>query len=303
MRRIHADLLLVSAAVIWGFAFLFQKSAMAHVGPLQFVAARAVVASLALAPLAIHEMRSGCVRWAAVWHPAALAGLAFFAGAALQQGGLVTATVTNTGFLTALYVVVTPFIAWALLGRRPPALIWFAVALCFAGTWLLGGGTLAAFSRGDALVACSALFWALHVVLVGRAGALGRPVAFTTVQFVVVAGLGMVLAPVFEDVAVAKLADAWIEIAYVGLLSSALTFTLFSIALRYTTPTEATIIVSTETLFAAFGAWLVLGERLPLVGWGGAGLILMATMLVQMAPARSAEPDAAGAKPARDVPG
>ena len=153
------------------------------------------------------------------------------------------------------------------------------------------------------MVACSALFWALHVVLVGRAGALGRPVAFTTVQFVVVAGLGMVLAPVFEDVAVAKLADAWIEIAYVGLLSSALTFTLFSIALRYTTPTEATIIVSTETLFAAFGAWLVLGERLPLVGWGGAGLILMATMLVQMAPARSAEPDAAGAKPARDVPG
>ena len=303
MRRIHADLLLVSAAVIWGFAFLFQKSAMAHVGPLQFVAARAVVASLALAPLALHEMRSGGVRWTAVWPPATLAGLAFFAGAALQQGGLVTATVTNTGFLTALYVVVTPFIAWALLGRRPPALIWFAVALCFAGTWLLGGGTLAAFSRGDALVACSALFWALHVVLVGRAGALGRPVAFTMVQFVVVAGLGMVLAPVFEDVAVAKLADAWVEIAYVGLLSSALTFTMFSIALRYTTPTEATIIVSTETLFAAFGAWLVLGERLPLVGWGGAGLILMATMLVQMAPARSAEPDAAGAKPARDVPG
>lgn len=287
MRRIHADLLLVAAAAIWGFAFLFQKSAMANIGPLQFVAARAVVASLALLPLALREMRSSGVGWRGVLQAACPAGCAFFAGAALQQWGLVTATVTNTGFLTALYVVVTPFIAWAIIGQRPSPAVWASVALSFAGTWLLGGGTLAAFSKGDALVALSAAFWALHIVLVGRAGPLGRPITFTTLQFVVVAALGLTSAPVFETVSVAGLASAWIEIAYVGLLSSALTFTMFSIALRHTAPSEATIIVSTETLFAAFGAWLYLGERLPLAGWAGAGLILAATLVVQMAAARS----------------
>ncbi|MEZ5816281.1 MAG: DMT family transporter [Hyphomicrobiaceae bacterium] len=286
MHRLHADLLLLTAAAIWGFAFLFQKSAMEHVGPIQFVASRAVVASFALAPLAYREMRGGGVRWLQVWPAALLAGGAFFIGALLQQWGLVTATVTNTGFLTALYVVITPFIAWGLLGRRPGGLVWLAVALSFAGTWLLGGGTLSAFSSGDRLVALSAAFWALHVVLVGRAGPLGRPVAFTTLQFVVVAGLGMLVAPLFETVTVTGLAAAWREIAYVGLLSSALTFTLFSIALRYTEPSEATIIVSTETLFAAFGAWLLLGERLPWLGWAGAGLILVAAMIVQLAPQR-----------------
>jgi len=303
MRRIHADLLLLVAAAIWGFAFLFQKSAMAHLGPVAFVAARAVVASLALLPLAIHEMRDRRVPWTSVWPAATTAGVAFFTGAVLQQWGLVTASVTNTGFLTALYVVVTPFIAWGLLGRRPPAIVWAAVVLSFCGTWLLGGGSLAAFSFGDALVALSAVFWALHVVLVGRAGLLGRPVAFTMLQFVVVATCGLSLAPLVETITLEKLADAWVEIAYVGLLSSALTFTLFSIALRYTEPSQATIIVSTETLFAAFGAWLILGERLPLIGWAGAGLILFATLLVQIAPqwrprsGRSTTP-----KPATETP-
>lgn len=304
MRRIHADLLLLSAAAIWGFAFLFQKSAMTHVGPVQFVAARAVVASLALAPLALAEMRGGDVAWARVWRAAATAGLAFFTGAVLQQWGLVTATVTNTGFLTALYVVVTPFIAWGMLGRRPPALVWLAVISSFAGTWLLGGGTLASFSGGDALVALSAAFWALHIVLVGRAGSIGRPIAFTMAQFVVVGSAGLIMAPLFETVTAEGLAAAWIEIAYVGLLSSALTFTLFSIALRHTGPTEATIIVSTETLFAAFGAWWILGERLPLIGWAGALLILGATLLVQLAPKRQTESDTlASSERARDVSG
>ena len=303
MRRIHADLLLLLAAAIWGFAFLFQKSAMAHLGPVAFVAARAVVASLALLPLALIEMRDRRVPWASVWPAAATAGAAFFTGAVLQQWGLVTASVTNTGFLTALYVVVTPFIAWGLLGRRPPVVVWAAVLLSFCGTWLLGGGSLASFSSGDALVALSAVFWALHVVLVGRAGALGRPVAFTMLQFVVVAACGLALAPVVETISLDKLADAWVEIAYVGLLSSALTFTLFSIALRYTEPSQATIIVSTETLFAAFGAWLILGERLPLIAWAGAGLILFATLLVQLAPRRKRPIEkAVAAEPARETP-
>jgi drug/metabolite transporter (DMT)-like permease len=84
------------------------------------------------------------------------------------------------------------------------------------------------------------------------------------------------------------LRGAALDIAYVGLLSSALTFTLLTVALQYTPPSEAAVIVSMETVFAALAAYLLLGERLPAIGWAGAALILTATLLLQLAPALSA---------------
>jgi drug/metabolite transporter (DMT)-like permease len=284
MRRLHADLVLLACAAIWGFAFLFQKSAMEHVGPFAFIAARSLVACLALAPLVVREAQAiSTPGWAGLAMPSLVAGLAFFAGASFQQIGIITATITNTGFLTALYVVITPFVAWGLMGGRPSPVIWLAAAISFVGTWLLGGGTLTAFSRGDTLVAVSAAFWALHVVLLGRASMLGSPATFTALQFAVVglSGLGCCLA--FETVNTAALLRATPDIAYVGLLSSALTFTVFTVALRSTQPAEAAIIVSTETLFAALSAYAVLGERLSPIGWMGASAILAASLLVQLA--------------------
>ena len=163
MHRIHADVLLLACAAVWGFAFLFQKSAMAHIGPLLFVAARGLVAALVLVPLAVIEhRRSQAPLGTRIITISGLAGSAFLAGAFLQQSGIKTASVTNTGFLTALYVVATPFISFALTGRAIAPAVWAAVALSFAGTWLLGGGTLEGFGCGDLLVALSALFWALH---------------------------------------------------------------------------------------------------------------------------------------------
>lgn len=286
MRRLHADLILLFAAAVWGLAFVFQKTAMSHIGPLLFIGARAGVAALALAPVALVEhRRSGSpVPWRELVPVSALGGLAFFLGAALQQAGLVTASVTNTGFLTALYVIVTPFAAW-LWHRKPPStLIWPAVALSFAGTWALGGGSVEGFGIGDALVAFSAIFWSAHVVIVGASGRHARPVAFTALQFVVVAALGLAGAALFEQVTLAGIRAAAVEIAYVGLLSSALTFTLLAVALRHTPPSEAAVLVSTETLFAALAGALLLGDRLSPLGWIGAGLIFAAILLVQLGP-------------------
>jgi len=286
MRRLHADLLLLLAAAIWGLAFVFQKSAMGHIGPLLFIGCRALVAASALAPLAWLEGRRGgsAVPPARLVGIGALGGVAFFLGAAFQQSGIVTASVTNTGFLTALYVVATPFMAWGWHGARPGAAVFVAVALSFAGTWALGGGALAGFGPGDLLVAISAIFWAAHVVIVGVAGRHARPVAFTALQFVVVSALGFSGALLTEHVTLAGVLAAAPEIAYVGLLSSALTFTLLAVALRYTPPSEASVLVSTETLFAALAGALLLGERLAPINWVGAGLILAAILLVQLVP-------------------
>ena len=288
MTRIRADLLLLACAAIWGFAFLFQKSAMSHIGPLTFVAARGLLAAAVLAPLAILEHRNSKI---AVSKPFVItgifAGCAFVIGSFLQQAGLKTASVTNTAFLTALYVVATPFISYAFTRHIISPLIWSAVGLSYAGTWLLGGGTLGGLGVGDWLVAACAFFWALHLVIAGFAAPMGRSVLFSVIQFLVVGITALIGALLFETITLETLRAAAPDILYVGVLSTALTFTILTFALRATSPTEAAIIVMTETLFAAFGAWLILNEKLTLVSWTGAGAILLAAIIVQLQQVRS----------------
>lgn len=283
MARLNADIALLFAAAVWGVAFVFQKSAMDHIGPLAFIAARGAVAALALLPLALREGRRTTSAGDAGFVTIAVSGgLFFFIAAWLQQEGLRTASVTNTGFLTALYVVFTPFVAWGWSGKIPNHIVWPAAALSAVGTWLLGGGTLSAFSRGDALVALSALFWATHVVVTGRASPYGRPIAFTAIQFATVSAMALFASALLEQTTLAGLRAAAIDIAYVGLLSSALTFTILTVALQHTPPSEAAVIVSTETVFAAAAAYLLLGERLGPTGWIGAAFIMGAILLLQV---------------------
>jgi drug/metabolite transporter (DMT)-like permease len=291
MTRITADLLLLLAAAIWGLAFYFQKAAMTDIGPFLFIAARGAIAALALAPLALLELRHlkrdagrPAIDYSGLIKLGLTGGLFFFLGAALQQTGLLTATVTNAGFLTGLYVIITPFIVWMTAGRAPRSVVWTAVAMAFIGTWALGGATVGGLSQGDVLIAICAVFWAIHIVVTSQSPRFGAPVAFNCIQFAVVATIATVIAILFEPISVDALARASGAILYVGLLSSALTFTLLAMAMKHTPASEAAVLVSMETLFAALAGALLLGERLTPVGWFGAGLLFSATLLVQLAP-------------------
>jgi drug/metabolite transporter (DMT)-like permease len=278
--------MLVAIAAIWGLAFVFQKTAMDHVGPYTFLALRAVIAALILAPIALFYENGNRPQRpnAAFWLIAIAGGFTFFVGGILQQIGLVTATVTNTGFLTGLYVVITPLLMWLVLSRPPGIIIWIAVALAFAGTWMLGGGTVGGFSWGDWLVVFSSFFWASHMLVIEHSGRHARPIAFTAIQFAVVALVSGIGALLLETPSIDTLLAAAPEIVYVGVLSSALTFTLLAVAMRHTNAAEATIIVSTETVFAAIAAVLLLSERLEWIGWLGAAMMFSASVLVQLAP-------------------
>jgi drug/metabolite transporter (DMT)-like permease len=297
MTRLQADFVLLSAAALWGVAFYFQKEAMAHVGPWTFIAGRSALAVLALAPLAVLENRQSAARTLppGLVRIAVLCGLAFLGAAFLQQEGLRTASVTNTGFLTSLYVVFTPLVAWGLSRIVPPRIVWPAIALSFTGTWLLGGGTIGGLGPGEFLVMASALFWATHCVITGRASFYQRPLAFTALQFAVVAGAAMAASAVFERPSIAALQAAAVAILFVGLVSTALTYTIFTIAIRHTTPPEAAVLLSTESLFAAAAGALLLDERLSPISWVGAGLMIAAVLLVQLGPRlnRTSSPAAA----------
>lgn len=279
--RLRADALLLGIAAVWGLAFLFQKRAMAHIGPFTFIAVRSLLACATLLPLALRDWRSASDRPALLRH-GLWAGLAFFGGAALQQAGMVTASVTNTGFLTSLYVVLTPLVAWLMHRKRPGGWIWLASGLSCVGTWFLSGGQLSAFSHGDGLVALSAVFWAFYVICVRSGSAHQKAAAMTWLQFAVVGTLALPsLVLSGETITLRALGAALPDLIFVGVISSAGMFTLMSVALRQTPPAEASILLSTGSLFAAAAAWWWLDERLTATAWLGAAIITAATLLAQ----------------------
>src|SRR5215469_5572938 len=169
MNRFRADLLLLLTAFIWGTAFIAQKDANQSMGPITFVGARFLLSALALIPLAVREARRASAPLSRLdWLQASLVGLCLVSGACLQQLGLVSTTATNGGFLTALYVVIVPFMLWGLTRQPPKSLILAACGVSILGAWLLADdGSARHWSFGDVLVTLADFAWALAIVVIG----------------------------------------------------------------------------------------------------------------------------------------
>lgn len=289
MTRPLATALLLVTTMIWGFAFLAQKSGMATMGPLTFAAARYTLGGLVILPLAIWEYRrrrrAGALPLSAPqWRMILAMSTVFFLGSWLQQAGLLTTTVTNAGFLTSLYVLFVPLIALLALRVWPHPVVWLGVPLALAGIYLLNGG-IERFNSGDVLIIACAFFWALHVLLLGHiARATGLPIFVSAVSFLVAGLLATVAALAVEAPTWAGILGGWPQLVYAAVLSTAVAFTLQAIAQRHVPPANTAIVMSAESLFAALGGALFFGERLPSVGYLGATLIFVAIILVEIVP-------------------
>ncbi len=287
MPRSIALLCLLLATAIWGFAFIAQKTAMDVMGPLTFIASRYLLGGLVILPLALRENARAAVplngrQWALI----GFLSINFFMGSWLQQAGLIFTTVTNGGFLTGLYVFFVPLILLVVFRAPPHRVVWMAVPLALLGLFLLNGASLDAINQGDMLVIGSAFFWALQVLLLGYlARETGRPILISSVSFLAAGIISTGGAFAIEAPGIAAFQLGWVEIVYAGLLSTAVGFTLQAIGQQHVPPANAAIILSAESLFAALGGALLLGERLPLAGYLGALLIFAAIVLVEVIPA------------------
>ncbi|MBP0614257.1 DMT family transporter [Jiella mangrovi] len=288
MTRFRANLLLLSAGALWGMGFIAQSTAMDELGPWAFTAAKFGLASLALLPLAAVEARRATTSLPMrTFAGFCLVGGAIFLAAIAQQIGIVTTTVTNSGFLTGLYVVLTPLLCLALLRERPHWIVWPAACASFAGIALLGGGSLSALNTGDLWTIVSAMFWALQIMLLGQfAASSGRPFTLSLVQFAVTAVAATIGTLAVEEPTVASLAGALPEIVYGGVVATALAFTLQVFGQSHTTPAQASILLSSEAVFAALFGAIFLAERIGPIGYFGCGLILCAMLAVELVPKR-----------------
>lgn len=282
-----ANLLLLAAGAIWGMGFVAQSTAMAAVGPLLFVGLRFLIATIVTLPFALAEARRskgpvpkrGRIGFLAI-------GVALFAGIAFQQFGLLTTSVTNSGFLTGLYVVFVPILMVVALRRAPHPVIWPSSAIAFIGLYLLSGGAIFSMRIGDVFTIIAAFFWAVQVILIGKFGEeTERPLALSATQFAICAVLGLAGAVVFEDISLAGITAAAPEILYAGAIASGLAFTLQVIGQRHTAAPLAAILLSTEAVFAAIFGAIFLGERIGPEGYFGGLLIFAAIVAVEGWPA------------------
>jgi drug/metabolite transporter (DMT)-like permease len=219
------------------------------------------------------------------WLSFLLIGIALFGGAATQQLGLLTTTVTNSSFITGLYVVFVPLIAVIFLRRTPHWVIWPAALMALGGIYLLSGGSLSHLTIGDFLTVVCALFWAAQITLAGSAvNETGRPLGISATQFAVTAVLALAVAIAVEPISIADIRAALGEILYVGVFSSGLAFALQIIGQRYTTAPQAAIFLSAEALFGASLGALLLGETMGPLGYAGCALMFAAMLAVELVP-------------------
>lgn len=289
MSRLRANILLMLAAMIWGSAFVAQQVGTGTLGTISFTGARFMVGGLVVLPFAVLQFRrvhAGERRFIPNdWYLLTLVGLVLGTAAVLQQHGILRTTVTNAGFLTALYVPMVPLIGLVLLKRRVHWVVWPASVGCFIGTYIMSGARDVDLRVGDFWVIGSTLFWATHVLLVGYVASRTRaPLVVAAFQFLVCGVFGLGLGAVVEHPQLIDFTSATFGIGYVGVFSVGMAFTLQVVGQRYTQAADAAIILSSETVFAALAGYLLLGERLSLFQLSGAGLILAGIMAVELIP-------------------
>ena len=289
LSRTGANLWLMLVAVIWGSAFVPQSYGMAHVGPMTFTGVRFLIGALVVAPLMWLEWRrlQGQAQSLQRTDGLKITGLGclLLSGAAMQQIGLLNTTVTNAGFLTALYVPLVPVLGWLLLRQLPHWSVWIGALACLVGAYLLSGAQLQSIGTGDLWVIASTVPWAFHVLLIGRvADRMAAPFLVAGGQFAICGVLALLWALAAEPVSWPALhAAAW-PLAYTGIFSVGIAFTLQVVAQRAAHAADAAIVLSSETLFAALCGYLLMGDRLNAYGIAGCGLIFVSMMGVQLLP-------------------
>ena len=293
--NLRSDLLLLLTALIWGFAFVAQRVGMEYVGPYLFNGARFALGALPLVPFV--QKNTSKPRWSNLLRAAPgslLAGLFLFVGSSLQQVGIVYTTAGKAGFITGLYVILVPILG-LFLGQHSGRNTWIGALGASAGLYLLSIEPPLAIARGDALVLVSALFWAGHVLLIGRLSRQIDWAALAFLQYLTCSVLSTGVAFLTEEIALQPLLDAALPIAYGGVLSVGVAYTLQVVAQRQAPAGHAAIILSLDTVFAALGGWLLLDETMPLRGLLGCALIFAGMLVSQQSDARRATTSSARA--------
>jgi drug/metabolite transporter (DMT)-like permease len=288
-KALKYDAVFLTAAAIWGFAFVAQRLGMLHVGPFTFIAVRFLLGGIFLVPILFVTSCAKINRRVSAPKPAnkafflgsSTAGLILFLAASFQQHGLIYTTAGKAGFITGLYVVIVPIIGICLGHKTGPG-TWLGAILAVVGLYLLTIKAAFVIDTGDLYVFVGAFFWAVHVLIIARLSRRFHPIRIALVQFFICSAAAWLAALVTETIVIDKILAALIPILYAGIMSTGIAFTLQVVAQRHVHPAHASIVMSTEAVFAVLGGWLILAETMPLRNLAGCALMLAGMIISQL---------------------
>ena len=286
MKKTISFLCLVVCTFIWGTTFVAQDSGMDNIGPFTFNSVRFFVGFLAVSPFFFFfEKKKIKIEKSKFYKLIIPVGFFLFLGTVFQQVALIYTDIANAAFFTIFYVPMVPIIVYFLFADKLHWSIWPSVFACVLGGYLLSDISNSVVRLGDTLVFIGAIFWALHIIYIGKIiKQFDLPFFIAMLQNLIVALLSFLLVVMFEEIDFAKIKLETIEILYAGILSGGAAFALQLFGQRNISAAPAAIVMSLEGVFAAIAAWIVLNQILGINNIIGCSLILGGVLLSQLAP-------------------
>lgn len=288
---LKSTFMLFATACIWGFAFVAQIVASGSVGAFTFNGVRFLLGAFSLVPvILIFERRDFSVaKFKRTLFYGAIAGSILFAASGLQQLGIVlTGKAGKVAFITSLYSVFVP-VFLMFMGRKPTASTWLGALCAFVGLYLISFADVDGFTFGDLVVFIGAVLWAFHVISIDCFVDKVSPIQFSAVQFLTCGIESLIVAIIFEDIALAQLYSALIPILYGGIMSAGVAYTLQVLGQRDADPSYAAIIFATEPIFAAIGEGIILHNFLTPTAYVGCTVIFAGVLISQLGGKKSAK--------------
>lgn len=287
--------MLMLAALIWGSAFVAQSVGMEYIGPFTFNAVRSFLGSLVLLPviwfmnrgkgteaeMSDREKTAKRLEKKTLLKGGLICGVILTCASLLQQIGLVYTSAGKAGFITAMYILLVPILG-LFLKRKVGVKTWIGVALAVIGMYLLCITSGFSIAYGDFLVLLCALAFSFHIMVIDYFSPKVDGVKLSCIQFFVCGVLSSIPMVLFEQPQVGEILTAWMPIAYAGVLSSGVAYTLQIITQKHLNPTVASLLMSLESVFAVLTGWVVLHERLSTRELLGCVLMFAAIILAQL---------------------
>ena len=290
MKKTISFICLVTCTLIWGTTFIAQDQGMDNIGPFTFNSVRFYVGFLAVVPFVFlfekkkikQQIKNKTSEFLKLMIPV---GIFLFLGCIFQQVSLLYTDVANSAFFTIFYVPMVPIIVYFLFSEKLHWSIWPSVIACVIGGYFLSDINNVEVRFGDTLVLIGAVFWALHIIYIGKIiRKFDLPFFIALVQNLIVATLSFILVLIFEEVDFSKIKLETIEILYAGILSGGFAFALQIFGQKNISAAPAAIVMSLEGVVAAISAWIILSQILGVNNIIGCLLILGGVLLSQLAP-------------------
>ncbi len=308
-RQLRGSIMLFTTALIWGTAFVAQKSGMDSISPIAFNGIRTLIGAVSLLPvIALMNMRrKGSTDAAGIpsdgeqpiekkneqkqlWIGGICCGLFLMAAGNVQQIGICYTTAGKTGFITALYVILVPLFGLFLKKKIRP-IFWACVAASTVGLYLLcipAEGGFGNINKGDIIVFICAFLFAGHILCIDHFSPKVDGVKLSCIQFFVAGSVSCLLMFIIDPAlgftlpTLSDLQAGWFELFYAGVMSCGVAYTLQVVAQADVNPALASMLLCLESVFAVLAGSVILGEGMGMREIIGCILMFAAILVAQL---------------------